>query len=367
MNDLKTEFNTWYFNEFTQSKLFRAMLCVTEGSPHHREGSVGIHTNMVVGQYLTMPFDIIGAFACAFHDVGKPRAMEAAHSEERGTYYRFRGHELISARLWENWAVQNWHILKERFLFNPKDIYRVSWLIENHLPWGIKKAAKRKAIAQTVGHIYGNAQTFTNVLMADTWGRISDDFIEKRETVLSWCVDFEELVRSEAYLNESQSIDPNAPILYVLIGASGSGKSTYVESLDGDIGHYSWDSLRTLWYDKNDYENAFRLACEDNEFMNKANTIFSMLVKTGESFVVDNINTSKKRRAHFIRQARDNGYRCVGVVFPVQLETIQARQGIRDDKSVPPVVVERQYMSVQMPSIGEFDEVIVHDGNLEKY
>jgi len=365
MNDLKTEFITWYFNEFSLDDLFTTMCNITEGSPHHREGNVGIHTNMVVGQYLTMPFDVIGAFACAFHDVGKPRAMETAYSEARGTYYRFGGHELISARLWENWAVQYWHILKERFGFVPYDIYRVSWLIENHLPWGIKKPAKRKTIALSVNALYDDTSTFTNVLMADTWGRISDDYIEKRETVIQWCTDFEQLVRDESY----RSIDPdiNAPILYMLIGASGSGKSTFVETLDASVGHFSWDKLRMQWYDNENYENAFKLACEDKQFMQKANTMFTMLLHTSASIVIDNINTSKKRRAFFVNEARKRGYRCVAVLFPVQCETIICRQGIRDDKSVPEASVKRQYYAVQMPSIGEFDEVIVHDGNLEKY
>lgn len=370
MNNYKSEFITWYFNEFPETALFRGMSNVTEDSPHHREADVGTHTNMVMGQFLTMTnnsadawFDLIGAFACAFHDVGKPHAMEVVFSEERGEYRRFRGHELLSARLWEDWAVANWTMLKDRFGFEPHDIYRVGWIVENHLPWGIKKPAKRRVLALTVGHICGYAEPFNVVLKADTWGRISDDQIEKRTTVEAWCNDFDVLVNSTKY--DTPKYDADVPNMYMLIGASGSGKSTYMTEFGWNIITYSWDSLRLEWYDKDDYANAFKLACEDKEFMNKAHKAFEEQLATGKDVAVDNVNTSKKRRANYIQKARQYGYNCVAVLFPVELQTILDRQESRVDKSVPAGSVERQYMSIGLPSIGEFDKVVVHAGNLK--
>lgn len=364
METIESKFITWYFNVFSQDELFRTMDTVTEGSPHHREGTVAIHTNMVVGQFLTMPFSIHGAFACAFHDVGKPSAMEADYSEERGKYYRFRGHELISARLWEDWAVRNWTMLKDDFGFWANDIYAISWIIENHLPWGIKKSDKRRMLALSADALFEDSSTFTHMVTADTWGRISDDAVEKRMTVAHWCSDFRQLVTNETYRHVPTSID--APILYMLIGASGSGKSTFVDNMENEAIHYSWDDLRLRWYDSDDYANAFKLACEDKDFMNKANKTYTKLLETQDNIVVDNINVSRKRRAFFIACAKNHGYRCVAVLFPVQLETILSRQESRGDKSVPAASVQRQYMSVSMPSFGEFDDVIVHEGNLEQ-
>ena len=59
------------------------MASMSEGnSPWHRENTIGIHTDMVVSHYLANSpnewdkQEVLGAFACAFHDVGKPRASE---------------------------------------------------------------------------------------------------------------------------------------------------------------------------------------------------------------------------------------------------------------------------------------------------
>ena len=346
------------------------MLDTAEGSPHHREINVGVHTNMVVGQYLAISDEdwtletLIGAFVCAFHDTGKPYSRQEAFSEERGKYYRFGGHELSSARFWENWAVNNFDTLSTQFNLTIFDIYSIGWLIENHLPWAIKKIAKRKALATGVKSV-SNFDIFKNILLADTWGRISDDATEKRATVAAWCEDFSVLVDDVEDLSKhSRCFHGTPPIAYVLIGASGSGKSTFFSKLKGEYDHFSLDSLRHEWYDKDDYKKAFKLACEDKKFMDKANSKYAEMTRTGNNIVLDNTNTSKKRRANYIRQARARGYWVVGVIFPIQLQTLLDRQKTRGDKMVPDDAVRRQYMTLGLPSYGEFDEIKVSDKNL---
>jgi hypothetical protein len=50
--------------------------------------------------------------------------------------------------------------------------------------------------------------------------------------------------------------------------------------------------------------------------------------------------------------------------MPSELQTVITRQSTRPDKSVPSNAVYRQYFNVQMPQLGEFDEIIVSAGNL---
>jgi predicted kinase len=123
---------------------------------------------------------------------------------------------------------------------------------------------------------------------------------------------------------------------------------------------YSWDDLRHRWYDPVDYSNAFKLSTEDPEFNSKAQREFVNLIKSRKSVVVDNTNLSAKRRRFFVSTARQAGYRVVGVVFPVSLETVLNRQETRPDKSVPEEAVRRQYMSVSLPSYGEVDDVFIN-------
>jgi len=388
MKDLRTLFIRWYFNQFADlDPLHIEMSQFSENSPWHRERTIAVHTNMVVAEYLTRAgketgenqwsvADLYGAFACAFHDVGKPAARTEAYKPERGTYYRYGGHELISARLWEDWAVRNYEFLVNEFDLDEHAIYCTGWLIENHLPWDVKKADKRRQLALGVKKTCrGDPTVFINVVNADTWGRISDDGTEKKQKVSDWCADFMTLYAETVAEYKTQYVNEDAPILYIPIAASGSGKSTMfrseamdcvlkVDAVEGEVLHFSLDKLRHDWYDADDYRNAFALACADKDFVNKANSAFADMTKTGQTIYLDNINISKKRRANYIRQARRYGYTVKAFLLPVALQTVLDRQTTRPDKSVPLEAVNQQYMGLSLPSIGEVDMVIIYSGNL---
>lgn len=388
MNNYRTLFIRWYFNEFQKDLLFSAMAEIVEDSPYHREINVGVHTNMVVAEYLGSAVDdasidqwseedLLGAFAAAFHDVGKPAARTEAWKEQLGKYYRYGGHELISARLWEDWAVRNWNFLVEEFNFEPDVIYRVGWLIEKHLPWAIKKPEKRKQLALGVMRTVMFSDYFVNFVKADTWGRISDDQDEKRKKVNDWCSEFEFLFERTVAAYDNTYYDEAAPILYMPVAASGSGKSTFVDELTKrdsvyDMEVFSLDELRMRWYvgDRNMasaedvYSYAFKMSCDDKHFKSNANAEFLNLVRGGNNVVVDNVNTSRKSRGWYITEARKRGYKVHALLFPVALQTVLDRQQTRADKTVPEAAVYQQYMRLSYPSLGEVDKIEVISGNL---
>lgn len=368
----REKFIFWFFNEFHETPLFRRMSETSEDSPHHRERNIGVHTNMVVGQYLSFAdFDVVnegwsderlaGAFACAFHDVGKP--LSAARNgpkftPERGNYKSFGGHELISARLWEDWATKNWKMLSKQFNVNPNFIYTVGWMIEHHLPWGIKKTEKRLAIAKTVARLCGHS-SYYDMLEADTLGRIADDAEEKIEKVAAWIDEFRTLAEDQRHIERNLE---GRPVLYVLIGASGTGKSTFRNQLN--VSHnFSFDDFRHELYPGN-YDEAWQAAAEDNQFKSKANARFVEMLKSGEHVCMDTAISSTKVRRFYLTEARRKGYWVVGVLFPVDIDTIIARQESRPDKTVAEHIVRSQYMGLQLPSYGDFDEVLVVPSNL---
>ena len=363
-------FIRWYNNVFHQDPLFQSLLEVSEDSPWHRESNIGIHTDMVVSEYIAISGDawnvdhIYGALACAFHDVGKPDACiknGMKWKPERGEYLSFGGHEQISARLWEDYAVRNWNELTSTFDLIPYDIFVIGWMIEHHLPWGVKKSDKLDQIAQTVLYTC-EPDIFTNFLLADTFGRISDDEVEKRQKVNNWVYNFHsEICSRQPYQKEGAAF--GQPKIILPIGPSGAGKSTFQANFT-TFEHYSWDDLRLEFYDTDDYGVAFERSTEDPEFSNKVNNRFMELVRAEKDIYVDNTNLSKKRRRFFIHEARRKGYYVIGMLFPSSIDTLIDRQHIRPEKTVPEHAVINQYMSMQYPSFGEFDEIGVSSGNL---
>ena len=340
---------------------FKLMNETVENSAWHREKNVGVHTDMVVSQYLTLAgsgsgiwskVDVLGALACAFHDFGKPAAEEEKYSEERGVYRRYVGHEIKSSRIWEGLAIEYFDSLTELFDLDVDDIYRVAWVIEHHLPYGTKKPNKVKALRATVDQTVG-IDVFVNCLMADCLGRMSDDHDTKIENALQWCTEFRTVECDYNYP------DGDAPTMSILIGPSGSGKSTFRSKLteqNAATEVISLDDYRTMWYQNEKtgtpegYSLSWNAANEDKEFNAKVQVEFNRMLNAKSDIIVDNVNTTAKSRRKWIDAAMRKGYRVHCVLFPNVLQTIISRQHTRDDKTVPENAVREQYARVQMPS-----------------
>lgn len=365
--NLRNNFIHWYYNDFRLDELYLNMDMTTEASPWHRERSVGVHTDMVVAQYIarsgvewTMA-TLVGAFAAAFHDVGKPPAEQTVYREDRGEYKRYTGHEPLSARLWEDWAARNWNVLRDQFGFVPFDIYRVGFVIEYHLPWGLKDRSKRLNLMLTVLST-DLRDAFTNHLMADTLGRLSDDAETKIAAAEEWCRQFDCEVIGTQQHSFFYEVQGDKPVLYVPIAASGTGKSTYRASLS-DVASFSLDDMRLELYGE-PYADAFRKSTEDKHFRSTCNDRYRDLLRSGRDVFLDNTNTSKKNRKFYITEARNRGYWVEAILLPVSLHTVLDRQHSRSDKTVPDEAVRRQYMGLALPQYGEFDVIRVLDSNL---
>jgi predicted kinase len=346
------------------------MLHTTEASPYHREVNVGVHTDMVVMQYMSRWEDLItnhlsGAFACAFHDVGKPEARTRKYSTTRGHYNSFAGHEKLSARLWEDWAMRHWSMLTERFGLTPTAFHSISWLIEYHMPWETKNKDTLKHMRTTAGKI--NMGVYAAVLRSDTWGRISDDHPEKKQKVSDWIDTFEQL-------EIAKKIPGTGPKIIMPIAPSGAGKSTLAPlytrtngpARSGECEYFSWDALRLEWYgDGSDYTKAYRESQKDPKFNNRAHKVFMDHLKAGRDIFVDNTNLSLKRRRGLLSDARRKGYYKIAVLLPIDLDTLLERRVKREDKVIPVDSVLKQYQSLSTPSYGEFDEILVVMSNVE--
>lgn len=369
---LRNKFIAWYYNEFSQDPLFKAMEQTVENSPWHRERSVGTHTNMVVSEYISWANQnwtvdtLIAAISCSMHDIGKPSARVEKYSEKRGNYNSFGGHEIISARLWEDYALRNldrmWTLFGERTL---NFIYKVGFVIEHHMPYEQPddKVQNMATTATTLFGVGGNVESiFQNHLTADTHGRLADDHEDKIKAVDAWIVEFEKKMHVPVHLEPNIRSEKT---LFLPIGSSGCGKSTFFKKLskEHELIHYSWDNLRLEWYSE-DYSKAYQMSAEDPHFNARYMKVFKEAMLTGKNIYIDNTNLSRKRRRPWITDARKHGYNVVAVVFPIALNTVIKRQKLRDDKDVPADAVRQHYMSLQCPMYGEVDSVIVNDSGI---
>lgn len=350
----------WYQNEFKTSQLYADMENTTEGSPWHRERNVGVHTDMVVSHYINRcPYiwdkeHLMGFIVCAFHDVGKPSAEIWKHSEARGEYRAYHGHELTSSRMWEDFICSNIEF-KEKFNLSNHDIYGITWMIEHHVPWSTKDERKRLNYAKTIIKILGKEKSsvFTDVLLSDTYGRISDDANAKINSAKEWVKSFNKLV-NDTIIDEVVS----NKCIHIPIGPSGCGKSTYFNTLD-NVESYSLDTYREEWYPRDNYNESWEAACDDNQFMNKAHALFMSMIKSNKDVYADEMNLSKKRRNFVIMEARKKGYKIIGIVFPLSVNTLITQQTNRTDKIIGKGLYSNMYANVQQPSYGEFDEIKV--------
>jgi predicted kinase len=186
-----------------------------------------------------------------------------------------------------------------------------------------------------------------------------------------WVDGFNRLVEGVLAAEDYRNAKTFESTMYVLIGASGSGKSSYINTSTASADVFSLDALRLEWYvpenlasAEHPYSYAFEKACADKHFKSRANQHFMEMVRGGDNIIVDNVNASKKSRRWYITEARKHGYRIVAVTFPITLDEVLRRQHSRTDKTVPDEAVRRQYMSVSTPDYGEFDDVVVSAANL---
>ncbi len=364
---LRNDFIAWYNNEFKLDPLYLRMMETVEASPWHRERNVAIHTDMVVSEYISWADKewseetLIGAVACAFHDTGKPAARVEKFKPERGKYNSFGGHEIISARLFEDYFMRNIERMFKLFRSRQLDlIYKVEFVIEHHMPYE-QPDDKVQDMATTVGVLF-NESVFQNHLTADTHGRIADDHKDKIAKVDAWIDSFNMKIHKHVHRTEELRQEKT---LILPIGPSGCGKSTLYKKLSvgAEVVHYSWDNLRLEWYDS-DYAKAYQKSADDPHFNARYMKVFKEHILSGKNIYVDNTNLSRKRRRPWITDARKHGYNVVAYVMPIALDTVLKRQKTRGDKDVPADAVRQHYMTLQCPLYGEVDSVRFYDSGI---
>jgi predicted kinase len=369
--------STQYIEHFKTTPEWAQMVATVENSPWHREESVAVHTAMCLQQYEAnfgwlrpVRQNTLATIALLFHDVGKPEAEEVVTTNaERGVYRRYAGHEQVSAVAFtEQW-------LKDKnlqVLLTVDDARKVRWLIEHHLPYGLKDPNKLAALrAATIATLGDDEEVFYDVLWSDAAGRISDDHADKLQKVQNWISDFQKVEPMMVPMRKE-----GTGAVFLLVGPSGAGKSTWVSkvkrpcdrvfSLDAcRLEYLSQLSGRPIEHTKEFYAKAWALASQDTGFFDayvtkKLKSAFTeALAEDGDVFI-DNTNTTRKARARWVQEARSRRMAVVGVEYWLPLAVAVERQRTRSDKSVPDAAVRSQHTSQTCTWLGaEVDKVHV--------
>ena len=226
----------------------KEMQVTVENSPWHREANVWVHTRMVMnkafdylnseaGQTLNDAAAKSLVLATMFHDVGKPMSKIEKNSEERGTYFAFHNHEVMSANIFIDYVMSQRTNYDEKYDFihiSPSMMTFVAFVIQEHLPYDMKQRQLHN-LKRSVDY-YGSLAgvncpklVFEMHIMSDTCGRISDDMVAKVAAALKWCAD--------TWNGPEYSVKPKPPkFVYkanreciLLVGATCAGKSTWIK------------------------------------------------------------------------------------------------------------------------------------------
>jgi putative nucleotidyltransferase with HDIG domain len=346
------------------------ILTPLKGSPHdpvhHREGDPFVHTEMVVTELLgdlawrQLPsHDRQLTFAAAvLHDIAKP--VTAEEIDGRVTN---RGHSRIG-------AIMARQLLRSEGV-HPHDREQICAMIERHqVPFWLyekdRAEAQRVVASQSVS---GNNRLLTVLAAADARGRICDDRGMLELGVAEYasicqendCLDgpfpfFGERERF-MFLSGRANIDPryklggeeDAPVVTIMSGLPGSGKSTWVREHASDLPLVSLDAIR----------RAMKIdpAKPQGPVIEAARDLARDLCRQRKSFVWDGTNLSRDIRGKTIDLCRLYGYR----IHIVAIDPPEANQLSRNrdrEHAVPEEIVNGMLRKWEFPRPEEFHRLI---------
>jgi len=390
-----------FFNGFSlkvmETPHWKVMESTVEGTHWHREDNVAVHTIMCLNYYVnhfshlrSEREQMIALMAILFHDFGKPESEETKERKnEDGTstgemYHSYAGHEPVSANEMMSFFCSHDELREEFFAqgYDWNDLRSIKFMIEHHLPYGLVKAAKRLALRSAVAHTLGADEVcFYDMLISDCYGRISDDHDAKKAKVHEWIKDFSALpvAKNNADARKKNGLgkmgiflnkDARQPVLYVMHGISGSGKSTFIKKMPGELLVYSEDDLRMKYAEANldhtdlrawsgmtvqeRYDAAWKFCAmsPDSTFDKVCKAAWNSILDQHTDIVLDRMNPTRKARASFIETAKAKGYRVESIEFYISEQEAKDRQKTRGDKSLPDFRVHQVYMQMETPWIG---------------
>jgi len=146
--------------------------------------------------------------------------------------------------------------------------------------------------------------------------------------------------------------------IYIAVGLSGSGKSTYAKNFikDKDIEYLSSDELRAVFGKGEDDQTVTPLV-----FGHIKRKVDEFL-KDGKNVLVDATSVNRRERADYITTAKKYGAKVVVLVFKMDRQGLidrNKKRGEQGGRVVPDWVIDKMLTKYEEPSTSEgIDEVI---------
>jgi len=147
-------------------------------------------------------------------------------------------------------------------------------------------------------------------------------------------------------------------VLFILVGAPGSGKSTWGKKFvnERNIEYISSDELRAK-FGKSEEDQSVT-----PQVFSYIHNKVEELLGSGKSVMVDATNINKKDRAGYLQSATRHGAYKIAIVFEVSREELIKRnkeRGERGGRIVPDFVIDKMLNKYQRPTKEEFDKVVM--------
>ena len=160
-------------------------------------------------------------------------------------------------------------------------------------------------------------------------------------------------------------------LITILVGSSGSGKSTHAKTLGQIIcstDKYVEEQANILGIS---YDNAFKISQSTGIFKKFTKYFYEDIkscIKNNKNFVIDRTNLSSEMRCSLISKLREMAgkygkkIKIKGVYFVIQENAILQRlehRRVIESKSIPTMLIEEQIEKYELPTIEEgFDYLI---------
>lgn len=141
------------------------------------------------------------------------------------------------------------------------------------------------------------------------------------------------------------------PCLYMMVGIPGCGKSSYANSLGGEV--FSSDKLREELWGSEETQG------DNHELFSELQRRIRERLKFGATCVHDATNISAKKRASFLRELKGIDCKKICIFMATDIELCLERNEERG-RSVPVEVIDRMYRQIEIPQYREgWDEIRV--------
>jgi predicted kinase len=120
----------------------------------------------------------------------------------------------------------------------------------------------------------------------------------------------------------------------IFIGIQGTGKSSF--------------------YQERFFHTHVRINRDMLKTKHRLRLLFNACLEAGQSFILDNTNTSRAVRAEFIAQSKAAGFRVVGYYFRSDIASALARNSERSGSArIPDIGVLGTYKQLEIPQLSE--------------